>query len=171
MLGRLAAAIARRRVAAGFLLGALVLWFARPTPRPLAIGAAIAIAGEALRLWAAGHLEKGREVTSSGPYAMTRHPLYLGSSLIALGVSIASARLIVAIVAALYVAITITAAIRTEEAELTDRFGQQYPAFRQGQSTPAVRAFSVRRAMRNREYRALLGLVAALALLAWKATR
>ena len=42
--------------------------------------------GEALRIWAAGHLEKGREVTASGPYRLTRHPLYLGSSIIASGV-------------------------------------------------------------------------------------
>ena len=39
-------------------------------------------AGEALRIWAAGHLEKGREVTASGPYRWTRHPLYLGSTII-----------------------------------------------------------------------------------------
>jgi protein-S-isoprenylcysteine O-methyltransferase Ste14 len=167
----IAAAIARRRVAAGFILGALVFWFARPTPRTLAIGAIVAIAGEAMRIWAAGHLEKGREVTASGPYALTRHPLYLGSALMAAGIAIAAARAAIGIVVALYFAVTITAAIRTEERQLTERFGPQYPAYREGRSRTARRRFSAARAIRNREYRALLGLAVALALLAWKTVR
>jgi len=164
----IAAVIARRRVAAGFILGALVFWFARPTPRTLAIGAVVAIAGEVMRIWAAGHLEKGREVTASGPYALTRHPLYLGSALIAAGIVIAAANVAIAIVVATYFAVTITAAIRTEEAQLTERFGAQYPAYREGRSRTVRRRFSAARAIRNREYRALAGLALALALLAWK---
>lgn len=170
-LQKLAAVIARRRVAAGFMLGALAFWFARPTPQTLAIGSLVAAAGEAVRIWAAGHLEKGREVTASGPYALTRHPLYLGSALIAAGIAIASDRLVIAILVAAYMAITIAAAIRTEEAQLTERFGPQYPAYRAGRATAVTRRFSAARAIRNREYRALLGLVAALALLAWKTAR
>ena len=60
--------IARLRVSLGYVLGAAALWFASPTPRSLVIGAAVGAIGEALRIWAAGHLEKGREVTRSGPY-------------------------------------------------------------------------------------------------------
>jgi protein-S-isoprenylcysteine O-methyltransferase Ste14 len=163
--------IARRRVAAGFVLGVVALWLAEPTTRSLAIGALVAGIGEAVRLWAAGHLEKGREVTSSGPYAFTRHPLYLGSSIIGGGVAIASARVVIAIAVAAYLLVSITAAIRTEEAQLTERFGQQYPAYREGRTTAAARRFSVTRAMRNREYRAMLGLGVALGLLALKAAR
>jgi protein-S-isoprenylcysteine O-methyltransferase Ste14 len=168
---KIAGAIARRRVAAGFLLGALVFWFAQPTPWTLAAGALVAATGEAVRFWAAGHLEKGREVTVSGPYAVTRHPLYLGSALMAAGIAIASARVVIAVVVAAYLAVTIAAAIRTEEAQLTERFGSQYPAYRAGRANAGARRFSAARAMRNREYRALLGLVAALALLAWKTAR
>jgi protein-S-isoprenylcysteine O-methyltransferase Ste14 len=170
-LQRIARTIARRRVAAGFVLGVLAFWLAQPTPRTLAIGTMLAIAGEALRVWAAGHLEKGREVTSSGPYAITRHPLYLGSALIATGIAIASARPLVMVAVGAYLAVTITAAIRTEEAQLTERFGPQYPDYRDGRSPAAARRFSGARVLRNREYRALLGLAVALALLAWKTTR
>ena len=170
-LRRIARAIARKRVAAGFVLSLVVLWLATPTPRMLLIGAAIAVAGEAVRIWAAGHLEKGREVTSSGPYALTRHPLYLGSSLMAAGIAIASARFAVVLVIASYIAITIAAAIATEEAELTERFGQQYPDYRDKRTTAVARRFSLSRAMRNREYRAMIGLAAALALFAWKVMR
>src|SRR5260221_11909126 len=73
-------ALARSRVPLGFVFGAVVMWLAQPTFATLAAGGAIATLGELLRVWAAGHLEKGREVTRSGPYRLIRHPLYAGSA-------------------------------------------------------------------------------------------
>jgi protein-S-isoprenylcysteine O-methyltransferase Ste14 len=160
--------IARFRVTIGFIAGAAVLWLARPTARSLMAGAIIAVIGEAIRLWAAGHLEKGREVTTTGPYAFTRHPLYLGSAIIGVGLAIASASAIVAVLVLAYLSITLTAAIATEEAHLTDKFGPAYPAYREGRAVIGPRRFSLARAMRNREYRAVAGLVLAIAVLVWK---
>jgi protein-S-isoprenylcysteine O-methyltransferase Ste14 len=160
--------IARLRVTIGFVAGAAVLWLAEPTWRTLAIGGLVALAGEAVRVWAAGHLEKGREVTTSGPYAFTRHPLYVGSSIIGVGLAIASASAIVAVMILAYLAITLTAAIRTEEAHLTEKFGAAYPDYRAGRVAGESRQFTLARAMRNREYRAMLGLVIAMAMLAVK---
>jgi protein-S-isoprenylcysteine O-methyltransferase Ste14 len=160
--------LARRRVPLGFLSAAAALWLAQPTPRTLGVGAAVALAGEALRIWAAGHLEKGREVTASGPYRFTRHPLYAGSALIGAGMAIASASAFVAALAAIYLALTLSAAIRTEEQHLTQKFGAAYPEYREGRQREATRTFSLSRAWRNREYRAVAGLGAALALLALK---
>lgn len=160
--------VARLRVPLGFVFGAIVLGLARPTPRSLAIGAAIALVGEAVRIWAAGHLEKGREVTSSGPYALTRHPLYLGSSLVGLGLAVGAGRAIVAVIVVAYLAITLTAAIRTEEAHLTEKFGAAYPEYRAGRMS-VKRAFSLERAMRNREYRAAIGVLVVLGVLGLKA--
>ena len=153
----------------GFIAGLAALWLSRPTPRTLAIGASVAALGELFRIWAAGHLEKGREVTMSGPYRLTRHPLYLGSTLIGIGLAIASASVAVAVLAGLYLAVTLTAAIATEEAHLTEKFGSAYPAYREGRGAGTARRFSAARAMRNREYRAVIGLLAVLALLSWKA--
>ena len=65
--------------------------------------------------------------------------------------------------------VTITAAIRSEEAHLTDKFGAHYPAYRDGTAAPGARRFSLERAIRNKEYRAFLGFVAVLALLAARA--
>jgi protein-S-isoprenylcysteine O-methyltransferase Ste14 len=161
--------IARLRVTIGFVSSVFAVWLARPTARSLAAGAAVAIAGEAVRVWAAGHLEKGREVTSSGPYAFTRHPLYFGSTLIGIGLAIASASAVVSALVLSYLAITLTAAIRTEEAHLTEKFGEAYPAYRDGTAEGERRRFSATRAIRNREYRAVLGLLLVLAMLAWKA--
>ncbi|HJR60463.1 MAG TPA: isoprenylcysteine carboxylmethyltransferase family protein [Vicinamibacterales bacterium] len=161
--------LARVRVPLGFVLGALVLGLADPTRRTLAVGAAIALAGELLRIWAAGHLEKGREVTASGPYAWTRHPLYLGSTIIGVGLAIGGGTILVAAIVLGYLAITLTAAIRTEEAHLTDKFGAAYPDYRAGR-TSVKRCFSLERVIRNREYRAALGVLLVLALLFWKAS-
>lgn len=164
----LTGALARWRVRLGFFSGMIVLWLARPTVSSLAVGSLVAVIGEALRFWAAGHLEKGREVTKSGPYGFVRHPLYLGSAIIALGMAIAGATLGVAIVVLSYLAITVFAAIRTEEAWLRARFGEEYDAYLQSREPSGAGPFSFSRAMANREYRAIAGLVAVAGLLALK---
>jgi protein-S-isoprenylcysteine O-methyltransferase Ste14 len=158
--------LARRRVALGFLAAIAALLLARPTSLSWWIGLIVAAAGEAVRIWAAGHLEKGSEITRSGPYRWSRHPLYVGSSIIAAGVVIAARSVPVGIVAAFYMGATITAAIRTEETFLTERFGDGYDRYRESRAAPMPRRFSAARAMRNREYRAMAGLAAGFALLA-----
>ncbi len=163
------ARLARLRVPLGFVFGLVVLWLAHPTWPLLAAGGAVACVGEAIRVWAAGHLEKSREVTKSGPYRFSRHPLYVGSSVMGVGIAIASATWVVALLVAVYLAGTLTAAIRTEERFLRRAFGGEYDAYSAGRATDVARRFSVARAVANREYRAVGGLAAGLALLALKA--
>jgi protein-S-isoprenylcysteine O-methyltransferase Ste14 len=158
--------LARWRVPLGYVLAAAALWFADPTWRTLTIGAAVGALGEAIRVWAAGHLEKGREVTTSGPYAVTRHPLYLGSTVMGAGFAIAAGSVLVAVLVFAYLLVTIVAAIRSEEAHLTEKFGATYPEYRDGRAATAPRQFSFARAWRNREYRAVLGFAGVLGLLA-----
>ncbi|MDO8680132.1 MAG: isoprenylcysteine carboxylmethyltransferase family protein [Acidobacteriota bacterium] len=160
--------LARWRVFLGFVFAALVLWLATPTWPWLALGAAIAVAGESLRLWAAGHLEKSREVTRSGPYRFTRHPLYLGSTLIGIGLATAAHHLIVALIIAGYLAATLTAAMRSEEAHLREKFGDDYDAYAEKRASPMERHFSWARARHNREHHTIAGLVTGLAVLAAK---
>ena len=168
MTSELVRQLARHRVRLGFFAAAGAFLLARPTATSLASGAAIAMAGEGLRIWAAGHLEKGREVTASGPYRLSRHPLYLGSALIGAGFAVASASLPAAALVFAYLVLTYGAAIRSEEAHLTQKFGAAYPEYKEGRSTQADRRFSLQRVIRNREYRAAAGLLLMLALLAWK---
>jgi len=166
---RPAEALARRRVTLGFLAAALSLALAQPTWRTWGAGFLLALAGECIRLWAAGHLEKGREVTRSGPYRFVRHPLYVGSIVIAGGVALAAQSLPVAIAIAVYMGLTIAAAVRTEEARLRAAFGQAYDDYRASRAAPMARRFSLARALRNREHRAIAGLLGGFALLALKA--
>ena len=159
---------ARWRVFLGFVFAAVALYLATPTETTLTAGAAIAIAGELLRLWAAGHLEKSKEVTRSGPYQYTRHPLYLGSSLIGVGFAIAASQLPVAIIVISYLLLTLTAAMRSEEAHLRDKFGDAYDAYAERRAEPMQRRFSWQRAIYNREHHTIAGLLTAFAILAAK---
>lgn len=171
------ATLARLRVALGFVFGALVLILAQPTATSLTIGMTIAACGEAIRVWAAGHLRKSREVTVSGPYRWVAHPLYVGSTVMGVGLAIAAASVTVAALIAIYLVATLTAAIKSEEAFLRRTFGDQYDLYRSGveakrreRSAASRRPFELAQAVANREYRAVAGLGIAILLLIWKAT-
>ena len=88
--------------------------------------------------------------------------------IIGVGFAIAAASVAAACVVVAYLAITLTAAMRGEEAHLTEKFGTAYPAYREGRAPGGQRRFSMTRVMSNREYRAVAGLGAVLALLWWK---
>ena len=173
--------LARWRVALGFAFGVVVFWLATPTRAALVAGAGVAGLGEALRIWAAGHLEKSREVTSSGPYRWCAHPLYVGSSVMGAGLAVACASVPVAVLVALYLGVTLPAAARRESAFLRRTFGERYDRYRRGAAgrgedgadsqsgEGAARRFSLARALANHEHRALIGLLLAELLLALKA--
>lgn len=93
-------------------------------------------AGLLLRSWALGHLRKNEELCTSGPYAYTRNPLYLGSALILLGYCLMVNRVWFALLACLAGVAVRRVVVWREEAELLARFGEQYAAYRR--SVPAV---------------------------------
>jgi len=160
--------LARKRVPLGFVTAVATAVLASPTETSWRIGLAIAIVGELVRIWAAGHLEKGREVTRSGPYRWSAHPLYVGSSVMALGVVLAAHSVIAGVLAVVYMVATLTAAIRTEEAFLRGRFGGAYDEYRRSEGDEMSRRFSMARAWRNKEYRAVIGLLIGFAFLAMR---
>ena len=158
--------LARWRVPLGFLFFVAAFWLAAPTVGSVLAGAAVSVLGQALRVWAAGHIEKGAEVTRSGPYRLMRHPLYVGSAIMAIGFGIAAASIGTAVLVLGYFLVTYVAAMRSEEATLDEKFDGEYAAYRAGRAAEVVRRFSAQRAFgRNREYRSVAGLVAVFVLL------
>ena len=157
--------LARLRVPLGFAFALAAFYLAAPTSSSMLLGASVAAAGEALRIWAAGHIEKSREVTRSGPYRFVRHPLYLGSSIMALGFVIAARSWWCGVVVAIYMGLTLVAAIRTEEATLDEKFKGEYSAYKAGAAPPVQRSFSFARVLANKEYRAVAGLAIGLIVL------
>src|SRR6516162_11482326 len=85
--------IARRiRVPLGFLTAALYLFESgrrAPVPAAVAWSLVLVVPGLWLRGYASGYVKKNQELTTTGPYAHTRNPLYLGSILIAAGFAVA----------------------------------------------------------------------------------
>lgn len=170
-------AVARLRVPSGFLIVLVFAWFSHPTGQSLAVGLPVSIMGLALRAWAAGCLAKDRRLATGGPYAHTRNPLYLGTLLVAAGLSIAaSSPWLGALFAAVFLLVYLPA-IQLEEQHLRRLF-PEYADF--AQRVPALwpRLRAIRDAgaqpfrwslyMKNREYQAAMGFVAGTGLLLWK---
>lgn len=99
--------VQRMRVPLGFVFGGLFLWLAPryTTTVTLAVGGVISLIGVLIRAWATGHIVKNQKLTTTGPYAHTRNPLYLGSFFIALGFAIAAHWVAVVLVIAFWVAV------------------------------------------------------------------
>jgi len=121
-----AAVFVRWRVRLGYILAVFVLWFARPTPEYVGIGAAIGLLGLGLRAYAAGYLHKQEKLTVTGPYAHTRNPLYLGSAILALGAGVATRSWISGAILLLYFAVVYSVVMRREEGELFQQHGQSF---------------------------------------------
>jgi protein-S-isoprenylcysteine O-methyltransferase Ste14 len=168
-----------------WILGIAFFWLARPLAASLWIGGAIVVAGLLIRGWAAGVLEKDRALATSGPYAFTRNPLYLGSFLLGTGAAVAGGRPVVGVAFLGFFAVVYGSTMARESIALEARFPEGYrhyrdavPGFLPGLARyrPPPRlglettAFSLTRYIRNREYEALLGAVGGMGLLALKAT-
>jgi len=76
----------------------LALVAARPTAASLAAGLPLVAAGQALRLWATGHLRKTDDLSVTGPYAYLRHPLYAGALAVGCGFAIMAGPHVAAVV-------------------------------------------------------------------------
>ena len=162
--------VARLRVRSGFLLAAVYLLWAQPTPASLLAGAAVALAGLGLRAWSAGVLVKNCSLATGGPYAHTRNPLYLGSAIAALGFAIAGGRWWFFLLLGIFFAAVYWPVIRNEQAHLARLFPNEFPAY--ADAVPALwprlrpwrgagssARFSPQQYRRNREHRAFLAYV------------
>jgi protein-S-isoprenylcysteine O-methyltransferase Ste14 len=175
--------IARRiRVPVGFALVVLYFWLARPSWRSLAWGLMGIFPGLLIRALASGHVRKNEALATSGPYAYTRNPLYLGSLVTAIGFAVAARSWWVgAALAMIFIAIYVPV-IRYEEIFLREKFPefQEYarrvpriwPRFRgpSGIEEDSPSRFSWPLYLRHREYNALIGAAAILAGLIVKMT-
>ena len=161
----------RMRVPVSFVFAAVYLWIARPTWIFILAGMGVALAGVGVRALASGHIRKNAELATTGPYAYTRNPLYLGSILIALGFIVAARNwwigagaLVMFVVVYLPVIMAEEKYLRseftgyTEYAEHVPRFLPRFTRYRPAAGADNRRqSFSAELYMRHREYNAALG--------------
>jgi protein-S-isoprenylcysteine O-methyltransferase Ste14 len=166
--------VARRiRVPLGFVFAIIYVWLARPTKVGLMTGALVLIPGLVLRGLASGHVQKDKQLTTSGPYAYTRNPLYLGSLMLAAGFAIAARSWWIVAIMLLMFAVIYIPVIAGEEKYLRqtfpdyDDYARRVPRmlprltpYGSGQS-----AYSSARYWKHREYQASIGCVVVLAIL------
>jgi protein-S-isoprenylcysteine O-methyltransferase Ste14 len=164
----------RVRLRLPWLAVPLVLWLAHPNLMALELGGALSLLGLWIRAWAAGTILKKEELATTGPYAYTRNPLYLGSFLIGLGVSIATAQPIFVALTVLFFGVLYVRTAREEERVLEGMFGEEYREYRRAVPaflptlTPYRRGeagFQFRRYLYNKEYQAALGVAVMMAAL------
>jgi protein-S-isoprenylcysteine O-methyltransferase Ste14 len=174
--------IARRiRVPLGFGFEVLYFWLAQPTWRFIAIGAVVILPGLLIRALASGHVRTNEALATSGPYAYTRNPLYLGSLLMGVGFAVAARSWWVGVaLVVMFFAIYIPV-IRDEESFLRQKFPEfeeyakrvprMFPRVVTGPGeNEASAGFSLDLYRQHREYNALVGALAMMAALILKLT-
>ncbi|MBI3950769.1 MAG: DUF3108 domain-containing protein [Acidobacteria bacterium] len=181
LMGRakLQAALQRWRITMSFAFTVIALALAQPTVRLILIGGSISLLGAGLRAWAAGYLKKDQELSTAGPYAYTRNPLYLGSFIIGLGVIIACGSWPLLALFLILFFVLYSSAMTREAAHLLKLFPDEYPQYEKAvpvfrpRLTPYPAAsgqFSIRLYKRHREYQVGLVLLLIFGLLLVKAT-
>jgi protein-S-isoprenylcysteine O-methyltransferase Ste14 len=164
----------RIRVPLGFVFAVLYFWLARPDWRFLGIGAILIVPGLLIRALASGHVRKNEALATSGPYAYTRNPLYLGSLLMGIGFAVAARSWWIGLaVVVMFFAIYLPV-IRGEEIFLREKFSEfdeyarqvprMFPRIIPHRADDAGE-FSFDLYLKHREYNALLGVLAMLAAL------
>jgi protein-S-isoprenylcysteine O-methyltransferase Ste14 len=169
--------VARRiRVPLGFIFAIVFLLLARPTKTSLIAGALVLLPGLVLRGLASGHVQKDKQLTTSGPYAYTRNPLYLGSLMLAAGFAVAARSWpVVAIMLAMFAVIYVPV-IAGEERYLRKTFpGYGDYARHVPRMLPRLTpygsqhsAYSSARYWKHREYQASIGCLVVMAVLVVK---
>lgn len=169
--------VARRiRVPLGFIFAVVYVWLARPTKASLITGALVLLPGLVLRGFASGHVQKDKQLTTSGPYAYTRNPLYLGSLMLAAGFAIAARSWWIVAIMLVMFAVIYVPVIGGEERYLRQTFPdyddyarhvpRMLPRLTPYGSAPS--AYSSARYWKHREYEASIGCVVVLAVLVVK---
>jgi protein-S-isoprenylcysteine O-methyltransferase Ste14 len=169
--------VARRiRVPLGFIFALVYIWLAQPTRTSLIAGTLVLLPGLALRGLASGHVQKDKQLTTSGPYAYTRNPLYLGSLMLAAGFAIAARSWWIVAVMLLMFAVIYVPVIAGEERYLRrafpeyDNYARHVPRMLP-RLTPygsQQSAYSSARYWKHREYEASIGCAVVLAILVIK---
>ncbi|GHS87430.1 hypothetical protein AGMMS49957_07260 [Synergistales bacterium] len=119
------------------LLFAVVLALARPTGESFIWGLPFVFMGQALRFWGVGCVRRYRgervgaeKLTTWGPYAFVRNPLYVGNGLIGLGWGVMAGPLPLLIMSVTFFLLYTVLIVPYEEDFLLGKFGEEYERYK-----------------------------------------
>ena len=158
--------IFKLRFAVLYPAGAWALWALRCDANSLRLGSCVVAAGLLVRSWANGYAIKMDKLTTSGPYAFLRHPLYAGTLLMVAGFAVILRAGWLGAAFVVFFAVVYWGTMRSEERMLTDKFGDAYRNYRAEVPPlwPALRAYAAgekwpfarERYWRSQEYKLIL---------------
>ena len=118
------------RFAVIYPFGVFVAFFCSSTDSSLRSGVGYIIVGALIRLWSNGYAIKNDRLTTSGPYAFVRNPLYLGTFFIVLGLAITLNMGWMGLIFMGALGWMYYQTIRSEEGMLLEKFGEDYTKYR-----------------------------------------
>lgn len=106
-----------------------MLVFAKPSAQTFWMGLPLVVLGELIRIWSAGYLYKMEKLTTAGPFALCRNPLYVGSFFISAGYFIMTGQPVVLIVGVILFWVFHGGAVAYEEGMLREKFGDEFVVY------------------------------------------
>jgi len=172
--------LSRWRIDAAWLAVPMLL-LAHPTMASIDIWLPLVVGGLALRTWARGYIERAQYLTQAGPYALIRHPLYVGSFLLGLAFAAMTRVLwLPPLFVLLFLVMYVPKATR-EEVFLRGVYGDAYASYATRvrafvphlhaaprPAAAAAQCFHWRRVFRQGEWQTWLGALLVMAVMWWE---
>jgi protein-S-isoprenylcysteine O-methyltransferase Ste14 len=170
--------IIKYRSFVGMICLIFLLYLAEPSPKSVAVGFFFIITGMFFRAWSSGYINKDSELATSGPFALTRNPLYFGNFVLGLGIAIAGNNLYSYLIFFVFYLLFFPFLMIIEHKRLKQKFGEKYENWSKKSNSffPKIKRlkkldFNISYYMKNREYRVLCFSLFVVAVLVLKALK
>jgi protein-S-isoprenylcysteine O-methyltransferase Ste14 len=177
MLKSIRCYVGYHRILLSIIVGVCLYVFAMPTAWTIMAGLPIILLGEAIRIWSSGYITKNKALVQDGPYAIVRHPLYLGNFIIGLGFAVMTGKTGLIILYSLAFGMIYFATIAEEEESLEKLFGGEFSEYvnqvpsiipRLGVRKKSRTGFRWERVIGHREYKTWMAIGIFLVLMVFK---
>ena len=154
--------IIRYRSFVGILCLIAGLYLARPSPVSVTVGFFFIITGMFFRAWASGYINKDRELATTGPFSLTRNPLYFGNFVLGLGIAVGANNTYAYAIFLAYYLTFFPFLMVFEHRRMKKKFGRAYEEYAKNSHSffPKIKKvdkgeFNISFYMKNKEYRVL----------------
>ncbi|WDT81042.1 MAG: isoprenylcysteine carboxylmethyltransferase family protein [Candidatus Manganitrophus sp.] len=128
-IGEVGTILGRNRIVVSLLIGGAFWFLSKPTFLSIAVGVPFVLLGEAIRIWSSGYIRKNEELATTGPYALTRNPLYLGNGIMGFGFVLMGRDLSLIFFFFVFFTLIYRSTIQREEARLSAKFGERFAEY------------------------------------------